>query len=247
MELHLELKTQEYIARGMTPEQARRQARLDFGSVTLAAERSRERWGFPLMENILRDLRYAVRQFAGHPGFAGVVVLTLALGIGANSAIFSVVNAFLLKSLPVRHPEELVKIGIEPRAEFEQTAYEYLRDHQNGLAGLIAWDDGNITAVIDGKASVIPVDYVSANFYSLLGLDVLAGRTFTPSDDVPGAPAVAVISYEYWRERFGLDPSVMGRSVQLKDIACTIVGVERPGFRGLRTGGTGASITVPAQ
>ncbi len=247
MELHLELKTQEYIARGMTPEQARRQARLDFGSVALAAERSRERWGFPLMENILRDLRYAVRQFAGHPGFAGVVVLTLALGIGANSAIFSVVNAFLLKSLPVRHPEELVKIGIEPRAEFEQTAYEYLRDHQKGLAGLIAWDDGNITAVIDGKASVIPVDYVSANFYSLLGLDVLAGRTFTPSDDVPGAPAVAVISYEYWRERFGLDLSVMGRSVQLKDIACTIVGMERPGFRGLRTGGTGASITVPAQ
>ena len=247
LELHLELKVQDYIARGMSAERAQRQARLDFGNPVLAVERSREGWGFLSVENLFRDVRYGVRQGAKHPGFAATVVVTLALGIGANTAIFSVVNAFLLKSLPVRHPEELVRIGIEPRAEFEQTAYEYLRDHQKSLAGLIAWDDGNITVVIDGQAGVIPVDYLSGNFYSLLGVDVLAGRAFSPADDVPGAPAVAVISYEYWRERFGLDPSVVGRSVQLKDIACTIVGVARPGFRGLRTGGTGATIMIPAQ
>jgi predicted permease len=247
MQLHLELKAQEHIARGASPYNARKQARIDFGNITLAAERSREIWGFVQLENLGRDVAYGVRQFAKHLGFTAIVVLTLALAIGANSAIFSVVNVFLLKSLPVRHPEELVKIGIQPAGEFEQRAYEYLRDHQKTLAGLIAWDEGNIAVVIDGEASVNTVDFVSGNFYSLLGVDLLAGRIFTPADDVPGAPAVAVISYEYWRERFGLDPSVMGKTVQLKDVACTIIGVARPGFQGLRTGGTEARITIPAQ
>ena len=161
MHLHFELKVQEYLARGMSPDEARYQARLDFGNMNLAAERSCETWGFVQLENMGRDLAYAVRQFGKHPGFTMIVVLTLALGIGANSAIFSVVNAFLLKSLPVKHPEELVKIGIRPSGEFEQPVYEYLRDHQKSLAGLIAWDEGNIAVVIDGKASVITVDYVS--------------------------------------------------------------------------------------
>lgn len=247
MHLHLELKIQEHISRGVPPDEARRRARLDFGNVNLAAERSREAWGFIQLDDLWRDVTYAARQCAKHPGFTIIVVLTLALGIGANSAIFSVVHAFLLKSLPVRHPEELVKIGIRPDGEFEQPAYEYLRDHQKTLAGLIAWDEGNIAAIIDGKSSVITVDFLSGNFYSLLGVDLFAGRTFTPADDVPGAPAVAIISYEYWRKHFGLDPSVVGKTVQLKDVACTIVGIARPGFRGLRTGGTAASITIPAQ
>ena len=247
MQLHLELKVQEHLARGMSRDEAQHQARRDFGNLNLAAERSREAWGFVQLENIGRDLAYAVRQFAKHPGFTIIVVLTLALGIGANSAIFSLVNAFLLKSLPVSHPEEIVKIGIRPAGEFEQPAYEYLRDHQKSLAGLIAWDDGNIAVIIDGKASVITVDYLSANFYSLLGVQLFAGRTFAPGDDSSGAQAVAIISYECWRQRFGLDPSVVGKTVQLKDVSCTIIGIARPGFRGLRTGGTGANITIPAK
>lgn len=247
MQLHLEYKVQEHVARGASPDYARHQAQVDFGNMNLAAERSREVWGFVQLENIGRDVAYGVRQFAKHPGFTAIVVLTLALGIGANSAIFSVVNTFLLRSLPVSHPEELVKIRVRPSGDFEQKAYEYLRDHQKTLAGLIAWDDGNIAIVIDGKASEITVDYLSGNFYSLLGVDLLAGRAFTPADDTAGAPAVAVISYEYWRERFGLDPSVVGKTVQLKDVACTIIGVTRPGFHGLRTGGTAAGISIPAQ
>ena len=247
MQLHLDYKVQQYVARGVSPDQARRQARIDFGNMQLAAERSREIWGFVQLGNIGRDVAYGVRQFAKHPGFTATVVLTLALGIGANSAIFSVVNAFLLKSLPVSHPEELVKIRIRPSGNFEQKAYEYLRDHQKTLTGLIAWDDGNIAIIIDGRASEVTVDYLSGNFYSLLGVDLLAGRAFTSADDTEGAPAVAVISYEYWRDRFGLDPSAVGKTVELKDVACTIIGVTRPGFRGLRTGGTAASITVPAQ
>jgi predicted permease len=247
MQLHLELKLQEHIVRGTSREEARRQAQLDFGNANLAAERSRERWGFVHLEDIRRDVAFGVRQFVRNPGFTAIVVLTLALGIGANSAIFSVVNTFLLKSLAVSHPEELVKIGIQPSGAFEQNAYEYLRDHQKTLAGLIAWDDGNIAAVIDGKPSIITVDYLSGNFYSLLGIDLQMGRAFTPADDVPDAPAVAVISYEYWRERFGLDPGVLGKRVQLKDVACTVIGIAKPGFRGLRTGGTAAKITIPAE
>ena len=133
MELHLELKVQEHIARGASEEDARRQAHVDFGNVSLAAERSREKWGFIQIENIRRDIAYGVRQFVRNPSFTAIVVLTLALGIGANSALFSVVNTFLLKSLPVSHPEELVKIGISPSGQFEQKAYEYLRDHQKTL------------------------------------------------------------------------------------------------------------------
>jgi predicted permease len=247
IELHLELKRQEHIASGASPEEARHQAQLNFGNANLARERSRERWGFVELEDIRRDLVYSVRQFVRNPGFTTIVVLTLALGIGANAAIFSIVNTFLLKPLPVSHPEELVKIGIRPSGEFEENAYEYLRDHQKTLAGLIAWDDGNIAVLIDGKPGIITVDYLSGNFYSLLGIDLLAGRGFTPADDVQGAPAVAVISYEYWRERFGLDPSVVGKQVQLNDVACTIIGITRPGFHGLRTGATAAKITIPAQ
>jgi len=142
MKLHLELKVQEQITRGASQEEARHRAQIDFGNANLAAERSRERWGFVQLEDIRRDIAYGVRQFVRNPGFTAIVVLTLALGIGANSAIFSVVNAFLLKSLPVNHPEELVKIGIQPSGEFDQNAYEFLRDHQKTLAGLIAWDDG---------------------------------------------------------------------------------------------------------
>ena len=97
------------------------------------------------------------------------------------------------------------------------------------------------------KPSVITVDYLSGNFYSLLGVDSFAGRPFTGADDVPKAPAVAVISYEYWRERFGLDPAVLGKRLQLKDVTCTIIGISQPGFRGLRTGGTAAKISIPAQ
>ena len=245
MHLHFELKVQEHIARGASPDQARHRARLDFGNMNLAAERSREMWGFVQLDDLWRDVVFGVRQFAKQTGFTMIVVFTLALGIGANSAIFSVVNAFLLKSLPVRHPEELVRIGIRPEGDFEQNTYEHLRDHQKTLAGLIAWDEGNIAVVIDGRASVISVDYVSGNFYSVLGVDLFAGRIFTPADDAAGAPAVAIISYEYWRERFGLDPLVVGKTLQLKDVTSTIIGIARPGFRGLRTGGTGATITIP--
>ena len=247
MELHFDLKVQDYIAAGKSAEEAKRQAHLDFGNVAVAQERSREKWGFPLLESTRQDLGYGLRQLRRNPGFTAVAALTLALGIGANSAIFSVVNAFLLRSLPVKNPVELVHIRNRPNSNFEPRAYEQLRDHQKTLVGLIAWDEGNITIRMDETASVVRVDYVSGNFYSLLGVEMFRGRALSPEDDMPGKPAIAVISYGYWKNRLGMDPTVIGKTVQLKDITCTIVGVSSPGFRGLQTGGPGASITLPAQ
>lgn len=244
---HLEWKVQENLARGMSSAEARRAARLEFGNPTLAKEYSRQSWGFPLLESILQDVRYALRQMRKSPGFTAVAVFTLALGIGANSAMFSFVNAFLLSSLPVKNPEELVHLRNIPYGGFEQKIYEELRDHNHTLAGLIAWDDGTIAVKVDGAPSIVRVDFVSANLFSILEVPAYRGRMLSPDDDIPGRPAVAVLSYAYWEQRFGLDPSVIGKTVEFKDVNCTIVGIVPPWFHGLRIGGAAVPVTLPAQ
>jgi predicted permease len=245
--LHFELKVQEKIAEGISPQEAWRLARLEFGNPALAREHTRQSLGFPLLESLAQDIHYGARQLRKNPGFTAIAVLTLALGIGANSAMFSFVNAFLLSSLPFKDPQELVQVSSRPRGGFEQQTYEYLRDHNHTLAGLIAWDDGNIGMTVDGNATIVPVDYLSANAFSLLGVPAYRGRVFSPEDDLPGKPAVAVISYAYWEQRFGLDSSVIGKTVQFKDVSCTIIGIAPPWFHGLRTGGAALPITLPAQ
>ena len=244
---HLELKVQENIARGMAPAHAYRHARSEFGNPALAKEHTRQSWGFPLLESIFQDLHYALRQLRKNPGFTTIAVLTLALGIGANSAMFSFINAFLLTSLPVKNPEELVHLRNHPHGGFEEKTYQFLRDHNHTLAGMIAWDDGNIAITVDGNVKVVPIDFVSANFYSLLDVPAYRGRMLVPDDDLPGKPAVAVISYGYWERQFGLNPAVIGKSVQFKDVNCTIVGVAPPWFHGLRIGGAAVPVTIPAQ
>ena len=244
---HLELKVQENIARGMSRAEALRLARAEFGNPALAKEHTRQSWGFPLVESIFQDIRFALRQLRKNPGFTTIAVLTLALGIGANSAMFSFVNAFLLSSLPVKNPDELVHLRNHPHGGFEEKTYEFLRDHNHTLAGMIAWDDGNIAITVDGNVKVVPIDFVSANFYSLLDVPAYRGRMLVPDDDLAGKPAVAVISYGYWEQRFGLDPSVIGKTVQFKDVNCTIVGIAPPWFHGLRIGGAAVPVTIPAQ
>ena len=245
---HLELKIQGNLAQGLSPEEALRRARADFGNPVLAREHTRQSWGFPFLESIFQDVRYATRQLRKNPGFTTIAILTLALGIGANSAMFSFVDAFLLSSLPVKDPQELVYLQNYDRyGAFDQKSYEQLRDHSRTLAGLIAHDDGTITMTVDGSVSAMPVDFLSANVYSLLGVPAYRGRLLVPDDDLPGKPAVAVISYAYWERSFGLDPSVIGKPVQFKDVSCTIVGIAPPWFRGLRVGGAAPPVTLPAQ
>src|SRR5215831_5104054 len=198
---HLEFKVRENLARGMPEKEAWRQAQLEFGNTTLAKEQMRHNAGFPRLESVLQDLRYAVRQLRQSPGFTTIAVCTLALGIGANSAMFSLVNAFLLRPLPVRNPNELVIVR-NSSAGFDQRMFEQLRDHNHTLAGLIAWDEGTMTVTVDGVTSIARIEFVSGSYYSLLGVQAAYGRALTPDDDVPGKPPVAVVSYAYWKGRY---------------------------------------------
>lgn len=245
---HFELKIQQNIAGGMLPAEASRQAHLEFGNPALAKEQTRQTFGFPFFESLLQDVRYATRQLRKNPGFTSIAVITLALGIGANSAMFSFVDTFLLSSLPVKNPEELVKLqNYDDYGAFDQKSYEQLRDQNHTLVGLIAQDEGNIAMVMDGAVNVVPVDFLSGNSYALLGVPAYRGRVLSADDEVPGKPAVAVISYAYWEQHFGLDPSIIGKTVQFKDVSCAIVGVAPAWFHGVRTGGAAPPVTLPAQ
>jgi predicted permease len=193
----------------------------------------------------MNDLRFALRQLLKNPGFTAVAVLTLALGIGANTAIFTVVNALLLRSLPVSNSEELVQVitrsGSSEANSFSYPFYKMLRDDGHSLSGLFA--AGGVgerdQLVVPGAANAgiefVHGQPVSDNFFAVLGVPALLGRTLTPADDKAGDPqAVVVISHGFWERRFAADSAVIGRTVNFKDVPFTIVGVTPPGFFGFQ-------------
>ncbi|MBI2929232.1 MAG: ABC transporter permease [Verrucomicrobia bacterium] len=196
----------------------------------------------------MNDLKFAFRQLLKNPGFTAVAVLTLALGIGANSAIFTVVNSVLLRSLPVRNPGELVQIVAigesgRPGYAFSYPLYEQLRDDGRALSGLFAAGGVGLRDRMlipsEGNAvnEFVRAQPVSGNFFSVLGVSAMLGRMLIPDDDQPGSPeAVVVISHNFWQRRFGADPSVIGRAVKFYDLPFTIVGVMPPGFFGFQPG-----------
>jgi predicted permease len=192
------------------------------------------------MRILLQDLRYAVRMLLKNPGFAVVAVLTLALGIGANAAIFSVTDAVMLKVLPVRNPKQLVYFRLlsphEHGSVFSRAEFEQFRERNGSFSGMFAYDTVRLMANARGQADFISGQCVSGSFFSVLGVDVIVGRPLTVEDDQPGRPGVAVISYDYWRRKFALDPSVAGKSITLKGIPFTIVGVAPGRFRGIELG-----------
>jgi putative ABC transport system permease protein len=193
------------------------------------------------MATLIQDLRYGIRMLAKSPGFTAVAVLTLALGIGANTAIFTLVNAVMLKSLPVAHPQQLVLLRWEsPHATTDSLPYptfSELRDGNSNFAGMFAFHDLELATSVEGKAGVAGGELVSGNFFSILGVSVAAGRTFTAEEDrTPGRNAVAIISYEYWRRQFGLDRSVVGKPITLNGVPFNIIGVAARGFDGVSLG-----------
>jgi predicted permease len=217
------------------------------------------------METLFQDLRYAFRMLIKSPGFAAVAVLTLALGIGANTAIFTLINAVLLKSLPVHKPEELFvfgegeNIGISlgsPGGSLDLVSYplyEKFRDQSQAFTGLCAFQSfqSTLSVRLDGPGgNALPEQahgkVVSGNYFSVLGVNALIGRTLTPEDDVTeGAHPVAVISYRYWKRRFAQDPSVVGRTIGLNSLPFTIVGVAPPEFFGDTLEGDPADLWLP--
>jgi len=255
---HLEMAFERNLAQGMDREQARRQTLLDFGGVEQTRQIYRERRGLPFLDALLQDLRFAFRVLRKSPGFTTVSVLTLALGIGANTAIFSLIDAVLLRSLPVHDPQQLAvfqwtahhspttkghysymscpspNASTEHGCWFSYPMFEQFHSLQEEFSGVTALC-GNVGLNLrgNGPASFVQGEMVSGDFFDTLGIGAALGRTFALSDDKAGAPPVAVLSYGYWQRTFGGDPAVVGRTIWLNNSPVTIVGVAARDFPGL--------------
>lgn len=203
------------------------------------------------LETLLQDLRYALRLLRKTPGFTAVAVLSLAIGIGANTAIFTIIDALMLKMLPVKNPSELVQFSHffqEQRSSFSYPWYEHFRDQSHSFAGVFAVSSTDTFKLRESQEiEAAECQYVSGNYYTVLGVNAIAGRVITPEDDkLTGAPAepVAVLSYAFWKRRFGANPSVIGRTVFLEGVPFTVIGVTPPEFFGVEPGHS-PSITIP--
>jgi len=254
LESHLALHIEDNLRAGMSPEEARRQARIKLGGVTWTQELHREQRGLPMLETLLQDLRYGARMLRKQPGFTLIAVLSLALGIGANTAIFSLLDAVLLRLLPVERPEQLYFIqNVGPRRPGggapPYPCFEQFRAQTQSFTGLAAFAPQSLKLRIDGQLEEVSGQFVSGNYFAMLGVRAALGRTLEPADDaIPGEGGsnglVAVISHNYWTRRFGRDPAVVGKPVYRDGKPVTIVGVTPPEFYGLLPG-MEANITLP--
>jgi predicted permease len=243
---HLTLLQDEFQRRGMSAEAARVAAHRAFGGVEQAKEHHRDARSFRWLDDARRDLGYGFRMLRRTPGFAVVAVLTLALGIGANTAIFSLADAVLLRTLPVRAADRLVALDvITLRGEQNNVSYplfEQLRNERGAFSGVFAALDGvnhvDMTGPeAAGEAEPVTVQLVSGEYFSVLGAGVIAGRTFDTEDDRKGSPhALAVLNFDFWTRRFAANPAIIGRDVILKNQPFTVVGVTSPGFFGESVG-----------
>ena len=233
-EAHLEMETAEFIRRGMAPDEARRQALLASGGLTQAAEAVRAQRGLPWLESIGADIRYAFRSLRHSPVFTAVVVLTLALGIGANTAIFGVVRAVVLKPLPHRDGELLVYLRHSsdgPGGEnvlFSVPEVNDFRDGARSFAGIAEYSP--FVFMLRGEQEVdrVRAGLVTGNFFEVMGLSPVLGRVTEPTDDGPGVPAVMVLTHEYWQKRFGGDSGIVGTTFRMEGKAVTVIGVMEP-------------------
>jgi predicted permease len=262
MQFHLEEEAEERLEDGLSPEEAKRAARLDFGNLTRLQEETRETWTWMLLEQFVQDLRYAARAIAANKTFSVVAVLSLALGVGANTAIFGIWNAVLHGRLPIQEPDKLVMlsnpeesgmwtgrwVGREDgdRAWLTYDEFEKLRDESQSFSSLMAsqsyldeWQvrfEGSEPEEVRGRL-------VSGGFFEVLGATAILGRTFSPADDHADSPHV-VISYSYWQRRFGGSPNVLGKTLSLRKATLTVIGVTPKGFIG-ETNGQQPDMWVP--
>ena len=263
---HLSERVEELVETGMPREEAEHAARREFGNIQLTKEDSRGVWRWIVLEDFFSDVRYGLRQLRKSPGFAATAILTLALGIGANTAIFSVLDAVLLRALPVAHPEELALLT-DPEAHgswfgsqageqslLAYSQFEYLRDHNEVFSEMFAADSelAQVETTFEGAAGsgatdneIARIRLVSGGYFTTLGVKAAAGRLFTSEvDRARGGSPIAVLSYAYWRQRFGLNPGVLGQSLQIHNTSFEIVGVAGPGFTG-ETVGVAPDLWIP--
>jgi predicted permease len=255
IESHLKMATADRVARGESPADARRAAVREFGNVPLVADVTRERWGWLRLERLTQDMRFAVRQLRRTPAFTATVLLTLALGIGANAAIFTLVNSVLLKDLPVADPQTLVHLGNDGHdccvgfngarkngnySNFSTETYELVRktvpEFEELAAMQAGWSYRPVIARRDGAETARSVmgEFVSGNYFRTFGLRPEAGRLLMDADDVRGAPATAVMSYATWQHEFQGDAAIVGSTFWVNTRPVTVVGVAPRGFFGDR-------------
>ena len=240
----LELEAQERQQNGLTPEEAHYAARRALGNTTYLKEEVRAMWGWTWYERLKQDLRYAARMLWKSPVFSAVAILSLALGIGANSAIFTLIDAVMLRMLPVAAPEQLVQVDPytdNHKGGFSYPLYQQLRDRNQVFSGLLTVAKTPLRLTDEPEVTGPQGRFVSGNFFQVLGVRPVAGRAIVPEDDrvsEGGGNPVAVISYALWQRRFGGDPAALGKTLPVAGKPFTIVGVLPPEFFGLQTGET---------
>ena len=247
LRFHFKSRVADQIRAGLSEPEARRQTRLEFGNLQEVKEECRDARGTALVESTVTDIRYAFRTLRKSPVFTLAAIGTLALGIGANTAIFQLIDTVFLRSLPVSDPHQLVTIAIhggnggfgisrDPQ-RLTWPLFEGIRDHQQGLSGVFAWSMETLRVGQAPDTRELPMMYASGDFFSTLQIPPAAGRLFDRSDDRPGcaSPGV-VISDSFWRSEFGGQPSAIGSRIVVQDRPLPIIGIAPPGFTGLEVG-----------
>jgi predicted permease len=259
---HIETETRDNIERGMPPEEARFAAMRKFGNVTRVKEETRDVWSFIWLEQLWQDVRYGLRMLRRSPGFTAVAILTLALGIGANTAIFSLVDTALLRAMPVSEPENLMLLrwtghsepkhlsyssygdcegggkGVATGCSFSQPMINDIRSQTNVFSSVAAFAGGDrLDLSGNGAASTVDSpEYVSGDYFQTLGVQPFIGRLIATADDAPTASPVVVLSYNYWRSNFGGSPAAVGKTILLNKVPFMIVGVAERKFDALTPG-----------
>ena len=235
LQSHVAMLTEDNLRRGLTPEAARRAALIRVGGAASLHERHREARGLPAFETLLHDLRFASRLLVKDRWFTAAVVVALALGVGVNTTVFTVINGWNLRDLPVDEPGRVTHLGTrDANGRPRGVSYPDFLDWRNGLrafTGLAAYADTSMILGVAGRpADHLAGCFVSANAFSALRERPIVGRDFRPEDDRPGAAPVIIIGHDVWTERFGADPSAIGRTIRVNGAPATIVGVMPPGF-----------------
>jgi predicted permease len=240
---HLELEAEQLQEQGLSAEEARVAARRAFGNVTQARERFYESGRWLWWDHLVQDLRFGLRMLAKNPGFTAVAILTLAIGIGANTAIFSLIDAVMLRMLPVPRADELQQVrmlnprrGGEGNTSFTNPLWEQVRDRQDVFSGVFAWDDQRFDLAQGGAVHYANGMWVSGDFFKTLELRPAVGRLIASGDDQRGCPGVGVLSYGFWQEHYGGAPSAIGSTLTLSTHPFEVVGVAPPGFFGIDVG-----------
>ncbi len=266
VQAYLDLLIEMRIKQGLNPAEARRAALIEMGGVEQVKESVRDVRMGHFLEIIWQDLRYGARMLLKHKGITAIAAISLALGIGANTALFSIMDAMLLRRLPVKEPGRLVlfrsvappefspgvyagydntdAMGQRTMTSFPYQSFQRIREQQSVLSDVFAFGDVSLIVNADGQSDVANGQAVSGNYYAGLGVQAMLGRTLTDEDDHAGASPVAVLSYRYWQHRFGGDSLVIGKQINLNNVPFTVIGITPPGFDGTMQAGSTEDVTI---